>query len=76
MKAIKSNKIFTHKFFLLHENYPLYSSHFMDIIFMVAACTAGIYIKIVKVASFVGKIFVVQCSTTNILPLGNYQLYI
>ena len=41
---------------------------------MVAACTAGIYIKIVKVASFVGKIFVVQCSTTNILPLGNYQL--
>ena len=74
MQAIKSNKIFYSQIFLLHENYLLHGSHFMDITFMVAACTAGIYIKIVKVASFVGKIFVVQCSTTNILPLGNYQL--
>ena len=34
----------------------------LDIIFVVAACTAG------KGTSFVGKIFVLQCSTTNILP--------
>ena len=44
----------------------------MDIIFVVAACTA--VIKVGKVASFVVKIFV-QCSTTNILSYENYSLY-
>ncbi len=42
---------------------------------MVAACTAG---KGSKVASFVGKIFVVRpptTKTTNILPHENYPLY-
>ncbi len=44
-------------------------------IFVVTACTAGM---VGKVASFVVKIFVLQCSTTkttNILPHENYLLY-
>ncbi len=47
----------------------------MGNIFVVAACTAG---KVGKVASFVGKIFVVRpptTKTTNILPHENYTLY-
>ena len=47
----------------------------MGNIFMVGACTAG---KVGKVASFVGKIFVVRSpttKTTNILPHENYTLY-
>ncbi len=47
----------------------------MGNIFVVAACTTG---KGIKVASFVGKIFVVRPSTTkttNILPHKNYPLY-
>ena len=44
----------------------------MGNIFVVAACTAG---KGSKVASFVGKIFVVRPLTTNILPHENYPLY-
>ncbi len=38
----------------------------------------ALQVKVGKVASFVGKIFVVQCSTTkttNILPHENYPLY-
>ncbi len=49
--------------------------HFVGNIFVVAACTAG---KGSKVASFVGKIFVVRpptTKTTNILPHENYTLY-
>ena len=48
----------------------------MGNIFVVGACTSG---KVSKVASFVGKIFVVKPSTTkptNILPHENYPLYI
>ncbi len=40
---------------------------------MVGTYTAGKGIN--KVASFVGKIFVVRLSTTNILPHENYPLY-
>ncbi len=50
-------------------------SQFVVYIFVVSACTAG---KGSKVTSFVGKIFVVECSTTkttNILPHENYPLY-
>ncbi len=43
---------------------------------MVSACTAGKG----TLASFVGKIFVVKCSTTNItniyFPYENYPLYV
>ncbi len=35
----------------------------------------ALQVKVGKVASFVGKIFVLQCSTTNILPPENYPLY-
>ncbi len=38
----------------------------------------ALQVKVGKVASFVGKIFVLQCSTTkttNILPHENYPLY-
>ena len=45
----------------------------MDNIFVVAAWIVGKGIG--KVASFVGKIFVVRPPTTNILPHENYQLY-
>ncbi len=48
----------------------------MGNIFVVGACTAGK--KVGKVASFVGKIFVVRpptTKTTNILPHENYTLY-
>ena len=45
----------------------------MGNIFVVGACTAGKGIG--KVASFVGKIFVVKPPTTNILPHENYTLY-
>ncbi len=49
--------------------------HFVGNIFVVGACTA---VKVGKVASFVGKIFVVRFSTTkttNILPHKDYPLY-
>ncbi len=49
--------------------------HFVGNIFVVAACTAGKGIS--KVASFVGKIFVVRPLTTktiNILPHESYPL--
>ncbi len=42
-----------------------YFSHFVDLIFVVAACTAVKVVKVGKVVSFVGKIFVVRASTTN-----------
>ena len=48
----------------------------MGNIFVVGACTAGK--EVGKVASFVGKIFVVRSPTTkntNILPHKNYTLY-
>ncbi len=35
----------------------------------------ALQVKVGKVASFVGKIFVLQCSTTNILPHENYLLH-
>ncbi len=35
----------------------------------------ALQVKVSKVASFVGKIFVVQCSTTKMLPHENYPLY-
>ncbi len=35
----------------------------------------ALQVKVGKVASFLGKIFVLQCSTTNILPHENYPLY-
>ncbi len=33
----------------------------------------ALQVKVGMVASFVGKIFVVRCSTTNILPHENYR---
>ena len=48
----------------------------MGNIFVVGACT--LQVKVGKVASFVGKIFVVRpptTKTTNILPHENYTLY-
>ncbi len=51
----------------------------MGNIFVVGACTAGKgRPEVSKVASFVGKIFVVSpptTKTTNILPHENYTLY-
>ncbi len=35
----------------------------------------ALQVKVGKVASFVSKIFVLQCSTTNILPHENYLLH-
>ncbi len=48
------------------------------IIFVWLLLALLVHVKASKVTSFVGKIFVVQCSTTkttNILPHENYQLY-
>ena len=50
--------------------------HFVDNVFVVSAWIVGK--EVGKVASFVGKIFVVRpptTKTTNILPHENYQLY-
>ena len=47
--------------------------HFVGKMFVFGTYTAGKGIN--KVASFVGKIFVVRLSTTNILPHENYPLY-
>ena len=35
----------------------------------------ALQVKVVKVASFVGKIFVFRVSTTKMLPPENYPLY-
>ncbi len=51
-----------------------YFSHFVDNIFVFAACTAGRGIG--KVASFAGKNIHGQNFNHEYFPPGNYQLYV
>ncbi len=70
-----------------YNEYTVYSGEFsvvkifvvqqdlVSVWFIYSWLLLALQVKVGKVTSFVGKIFVFQCSTTNIFATQNYPLY-